>query len=255
MNGKLIMVVMTRFKLQSQIIGLQTVLLHIYENGPLHSNHPLNHSASISTHMHNLARTAHSARLSAISALAAQHTRMLADLADEKPRSEPSLRLPGAYPAPSSPSTPRSHLAPPNSSSNGPGKQLFCIYARDLQSSPLLPLSDNFKPAGDFRCPYCSAHIASRLSTAWEIPKRSTSTATTTIPGQKGSVGIVRRFLIGTRFLVKSHREGGGFACVLCREYRDSDTVMGDMRALVEHLWAEHSEAELEWDDDVGESA
>jgi hypothetical protein len=245
------MAVTTRYKLQSGIIWVQSAMLRMYEEGVLEGGHSRH---SVEKHMHRLLHTTRSARHSAINALATQHTRMLADLAEEKARSarEPSLRLPGAYPAPTPPlpPVPRSHLSPPRSTSSASGNgtgaakqnHLFCIYARDLQSTPHLPLSDNFKPAGDHRCPYCSAHIAARLSMAWEIPKRS---------GKSGNV--VRKFFVGTRFLVKSHREGGGYACVLCREYREADTVCGDVRSLVEHLWKEHGESELEWDDDVGE--
>lgn len=53
--------------------------------------------------------------------------------------------------------------------------------------------------------------------------------------------------------MVKSHREGGGYACPLCCEYRDADTVCSEVRALVEHLWKDHTCKELEWDENIGE--
>lgn len=120
--------------------------------------------------------------------------------------------------------------------------RLFCVYARDLQSSHSLPLADNFKPGGDNRCPFCHADVPVRPNKAWEIVKEDDK-----------KKGVDRTFLVGTRFLVKCHREGGGYACALCAEYREADTVCTEVRALVEHLWKEHTCAELEWDGNIGE--
>jgi hypothetical protein len=58
-------------------------------------------------------------------------------------------------------------------------------------------------------------------------------------------------FLLGDRFLVKCHREGGGFACVLCSKFKDYDTVMVQVGDLVHHIWKEHEAEEVEDDEDV----
>jgi hypothetical protein len=52
---------------------------------------------------------------------------------------------------------------------------------------------------------------------------------------------------------VKCHREGVGFACVLCARFKDSDTTCRDVALLMEHLWKDHTGQELEKDDDVFE--
>ena len=103
-------------------------------------------------------------------------------------------------------------------------------------------LSDAFKPGGDNRCPYCHAHIPAQLNKAWEIIKEDDERR-----------GVERTFLVGTRFLVKSHRQGSGFACVLCSEHREADTVCPEVRSLVEHLWKDHTSTELELDENIGE--
>lgn len=158
---------------------------------------------------------------------------------------KPHPPLPGSFP-PSSPTVTRPHHdshSHSRHSSPHPSSDLYCVYARDLQRSHFLRLSDNFKPDGDHLCPYCHAHIAARFSKFWEIVKESDE-------GRE----LLRTFFVGTRFLVKCHRQGGGFACVLCSEYRDADTVCSEVRGLVEHMWREHTCAELEWDDDIGEN-
>lgn len=63
-----------------------------------------------------------------------------------------------------------------------------------------------------------------------------------------------KAFLIGNRFVVKNHREDGGFACVLCTRFRESDTVCKEIPELIDHLWREHHIDELEGDPDVREA-
>lgn len=64
---------------------------------------------------------------------------------------------------------------------------------------------------------------------------------------------ISRTFLVKNRFVIKSHREGGGFACVLCARFRKSDTVCRQIEALMEHLWRDHTGEEMERDNDIVE--
>lgn len=52
---------------------------------------------------------------------------------------------------------------------------------------------------------------------------------------------------------MKCHREGGGFACVLCSRWREADTVCEGVEALVEHVWRDHGGREIEGDGDIGE--
>lgn len=119
---------------------------------------------------------------------------------------------------------------------------LYCLYARNLQRNGTIPLTDTFKAGGNGSCPYCHTQIASRSNKAWEIIKDDEL-----LPGS------TRTFLVGARFMIKCHRQGGGFACVLCSQFRDADTVCGEIRALVDHLWKEHTCAELALDEDTRE--
>jgi hypothetical protein len=89
-------------------------------------------------------------------------------------------------------------------------------------------------------CPFCHSHIATRPGKAWEIVA-------------DGGACKTRTFVVKNRFVVKSHRESGGFACVLCARFRESDTVCKDVAGLMEHLWRDHVGVELERDDDVVE--
>lgn len=135
------------------------------------------------------------------------------------------------------PTPPIKPHAPPHPHSH----RLFCVYARDLQNHSRLPLTDNYKEGGDNRCPYCRTHIATRPGKAWEIIA-------------DGCKGAKRRvFLVKNRFVIKCHREGTGFACVLCARFKESDTVCRDVGLLMDHMWKEHSGEELEKDDDIFE--
>jgi uncharacterized protein (DUF488 family) len=62
-----------------------------------------------------------------------------------------------------------------------------------------------------------------------------------------------RVFHIGDRFIIKSHREGGGYACILCSKLRGEDTVTNGVASLVEHIWLDHSVEEYEKDVDIRE--
>jgi hypothetical protein len=64
---------------------------------------------------------------------------------------------------------------------------------------------------------------------------------------------IDRVFRVGNRFVVKSHREGGKFACVLCTREEPSDTVCESIPALIDHVWKEHSCAEYVREIDIVE--
>ena len=177
-----------------------------------------------------------------------QYQRML-----EIPETFPLPQLPGGFPA-SSPthdhltlrpiSRPKSLSLDSNSHSHGAAARgLYCVYASDLQKHPDQPLADTYtRPDGDGRCPFCKFVISTRPGRAWEVIKQDDRRR-----------DEERVFLVQQRFIVKCHREGGTFACVLCSRFRETDTACGETRALVDHLWKEHSCAELGKDDDIAE--
>jgi len=122
-----------------------------------------------------------------------------------------------------------------------PHNFLFCIYALDLQNHPTQPLADAFRKGGNNRCSYCSTHIPVRAGSSWEITKDDRDAE--------------KIFHIENRFIVKSHREGHGFACVLCAKNRKSsvDVICGSVKTLVEHVWDEHEVEDYKLEVDIRE--
>ncbi|KAF2823547.1 hypothetical protein CC86DRAFT_372485 [Ophiobolus disseminans] len=261
----------TQNQLQSQIIQLQRTLLSIHQDYMLSTY--LTPSSSHS-HLVRLIQTTRSARLASIQALHMQYQRMLPLEGPIMP--DPYRTIPGAFPlsphrhdsatrrrrsksrgrsrsrSPDRAKVPGTitiqpypHPNPAISPKPHPhGHKLFCVYARDLQDHSRLPLTDNYKPGGDNMCPFCHAHMPMRPGKAWEI-----------IANGCNEDGTHKRriFMVQNRFAVKCHREETGFACVLCARLRKSDTVCREVKALMEHLWKEHTVEELEKDDDIFE--
>jgi hypothetical protein len=263
----------TQNQLQTQIIQLQHTLLSIHQDYMLSTY--LTPSSSHS-HLLRLIQTTRAARMASIQALHMQYQRMLPP---NKPNMPDSYRtIPGAFPIPpgniprhgsvnrragsrdrrrsrsNSPIrtddpgeiTIQPYPTPSPKPSQHPhphSNKLFCVYARDLQSHSRLPLTDNYKEGGDNMCPFCHAHTPIRPGKAWEIITH----------GCNEDRHKRRVFLVKNRFLIKCHREGRGFACILCARFRDSDTVCREVDALMEHLWKDHTSGELERDDDVSE--
>lgn len=243
-----------RIQLQSQTIKLQEVLISIHQDLML-SNY-LTISSSHSQLIH-LVQTVRTVRAASIQALDLLYQRMLASPPPNKPIVD--LPMPGGFPLPhrppnrsrssSSSSSDTTVKVPPNPILDGPGPEpkpnlninkLFCRYALDLQYNTHLPLSDNFDLDGNRRCPYCRTYIAVRPKKAWEVVVES-----------QGRFPRRKRFLVRNVFVVKCHRPGSGFACVLCAKYGDADTVCRSIAALMEHLWKEHSAEDLERDGDI----
>ncbi|KAF2796087.1 hypothetical protein K505DRAFT_348193 [Melanomma pulvis-pyrius CBS 109.77] len=240
--------VLAQTQLQAQIIALQQTLLQVYQAYALTPQH-----------LPQLLHATRSARIASIQALATQYQRML-----EIPDTFPLPDLPGAFPARASEphglpirsksrtraksidsSSNRTTRFTPSSSHSAPtaaSRGLFCVYASDLQKYADQPLADSYRAEGDGRCPYCHFVISTRPSKAWEIVKEDEAWR-----------DRERVFLVQQRFIVKCHREGGRFACVVCSKFRETDTVCGEARALVDHLWREHTCVELERDEDVVE--
>jgi hypothetical protein len=263
-------VVVTQNQLQAQIIQLQRTLLGIHQDYMLSTY--LSPSSSHS-HLLRLIQTTRSARVASIQALHMQYQRMLPPLEPVAP--DPPRTLPGSFPLPPNPvprhdSLTRRHRSKSRNRSRSrspvpaegqgeitiqpfpnprphpqpPSNKLFCVYARDLQIHPHLPLTDNYKEGGDNMCSFCHAHTSTRPGKAWEI-----------IANGCGEDGRHKRriFLVKNRFVIKCHREGKGFACVLCARFKESDTVCREVGALMEHLWKDHTSGELEKDGDVFE--
>ncbi|KAH8710198.1 hypothetical protein GQ44DRAFT_436921 [Phaeosphaeriaceae sp. PMI808] len=262
----------TQNQLQAQIIHLQRTLLSIHQDYMLST-----YLSPTSSHSHllHLIQTTRSARASSIQALHMQYRRMLSSTKPTIP--DPYQTIPGAFPMPSdniphhdskqrrpsSKNRGRDRSRSPDSNGSGeiniqpypnpPSKpslplssnrKLFCVYARDLQEHSHLPLTDNYKSGGDNMCPFCHARVNTRPGKAWEIITHSC---------KEGDRHERRVFLVKNRFAIKCHRQGSGFACVLCAECRDSDTVCREVEALMDHLWKDHTGDELERDDDIVE--
>jgi hypothetical protein len=192
-----------------------------------------------------LVQTVRTTRAAAIQALELQYQRMLSS----PPPKNPDTRLP--VPPPRSAHRSRSS----SSSSSGTSSQtnekpeqkhnpninkLFCRYAQNLQCDAYLPLICNFKLGGNSRCPSCRTYIPIRPNKAWEV-----------IAESSGRWRQRRKFLVRNRFVIKCHRRGGGFACILCAKYGEADTVCREIGALMEHLWKEHTSEDLNQDEDI----
>lgn len=266
---KLTDVVVAQNQLQAQIIDLQRTLIAIHQDYMLSTY--LSPSSSHS-HLIRLIQTTRSARAASIQALHMQYQRLLPPVEPSTP--DPHPTVPGAFPCPSEkpprrdsvvhepkPKSRRSRSSSsdsfriqpfPNPPAPAPApaptpppppKSLFCVYARDLQDHYHLPLTNNFRAGGNSLCPYCHAHIAMRPGKAWEVVMHDC----------KHGRDRKRIFLVKSRFVVKSHREGNGYACVLCARFKPSDTICRSISALVEHLWRDHNSSEMERDDDIVE--
>ncbi|KAJ4384220.1 hypothetical protein N0V86_001067 [Didymella sp. IMI 355093] len=252
-----------RIQLQSQIIKLQQVLISIHQDFGL-SNY-LTIASSHSQLIH-LVQTVRTTRAAAIQVLDLLYQRLLTEPPPRKPDPRPSM--PGGFPthpekphrsrsssssssdtpvpAPLKPTPrPEPKPAPPPAPRPAPKPnpnltKLFCRYALDLQDDSHLPLSPNFDTNGNRRCPRCRTFVPVRPNKAWEV-----------IMINRGRHPRRMKFLVRNEFVVKCHRVGGGFACVLCAKYGEADTVCRDVGDLMEHLWREHTCGDLERDEDI----
>ncbi|KAF2254693.1 hypothetical protein BU26DRAFT_418084, partial [Trematosphaeria pertusa] len=271
--------VITQTALQSQIISLQSVVITTFLYGPT-SPEPISH------HLSSLVAASRAAGTGAVDVLAAQQQRQLGILAPtpRSTRSPAAVRASGAqlppYPvtATGSASTtlvksrhePRSsdedgHMrhtsfdrrpqlprtdtestafsGPTSYGTSSAPHNLFCLYACDLQRHPSQPLSASITSDPSPYCPYCKRTIHLSPGKSWEIFKEDD--------------GRERCFRIQNRFIVKCHRDGvdGGYTCVLCSNGASVDTICGDVKALVRHIWMDHGAGELELEEDIDEIA
>jgi len=130
---------------------------------------------------------------------------------------------------------------------------LFCKYAEQLQKRDGL-LADNFQKGGSCACPECGTRIGIQPGRAWRIDKELLHERVSTDRVDKEQIEE-RTYFINNRFIVKCHREGAGFACILCFRYREADTLCETAQRFVNHVWKKHSVAEYEMDPDIEEKA
>lgn len=133
---------------------------------------------------------------------------------------------------------------------------LFCRYAEDLQRSRM-PLDAAFddpgRAAAASTCPACGAVIPLEPGRAWKIYKEIARAPRRGGPrGEEESVVLDEiPYVLTNRFVVKCHREGVGFSCVLCFRYRDRDTLCETMEDLANHVCRKHDIREYESDPDI----
>lgn len=131
---------------------------------------------------------------------------------------------------------------------------IYCQYATYLQQSGQ-PLDSSLASSGI--CPDCHTHLFDPLEVTRRGPWRVDKEVVTHVPNPrtcKEEEEIeYRSFLLTTRFFVKCHREGGGYACFLCSKHRERDTVCRKEESLVDHIGSKHSVGEYEGDGDIRE--
>ncbi|KAK1777619.1 hypothetical protein QBC45DRAFT_416358 [Copromyces sp. CBS 386.78] len=126
---------------------------------------------------------------------------------------------------------------------------IYCHYATYLQQSGQ-PLDSSIASSGV--CPDCHAHLFDPVEVVQRGPWRVDKEVVTHNERTGKEEGVeYRSYLLTTRFFVKCHREGGGFACYLCSKHRERDTVCKREESLVDHVGEKHSIGEYEGDGDI----
>lgn len=265
--------------LQSQIIALQSVLVTTFLYGPT-STEPISHQLS------KLDAASRAAGTASVDILASQQRRQQDALSAIDPSSHSSTTLSNStqltpYPVESSKVSLNSKAlmkyqgssrvrsgSPVNTtvlewrgrpkpertdtdttSMTGPTSygmksaphDLYCLYAIDLQRHATQPLSDSITTEAQPYCPHCRHTLHLSPGKAWEVVKDDD--------------GYQRCFHVSNRFVVKCHRDGpdGQYSCVICSRHGLCDTVCGDVKALIKHIWEEHDVRELKHEEDIVE--
>jgi hypothetical protein len=234
--------VVAQNQLQAQIIGIQQTIIAIFQESALEygpSRNPVSH------HLARILDSTRAARSGSVEALAQQYQRMLTAAAVPHglpAGDEVAIRTKTRPRDRSADSTTTTRSGATTISERRTPRGLFCVYAVDLQKYNDRPLADHYREGGDGQCPYCKFLIPTKPGRAWEITKED----------ERNSARD-RTFLVENRFVIKSHREGGRFACVLCNRGRPSDTVCDSIAALVDHVWKDHACGEYEREIDIVE--
>jgi coenzyme F420-reducing hydrogenase delta subunit len=261
--------------LQAQIIELQNVLLTTFLYGPT-STHPISHQLA------NINTASRAAGTSAVDILAAQLQRQQA-ARPPTPRSSHSpvrrmrsnstrttaetkyapqslvryqetSKVRSSSPVNTTVLEWRGRLQPERTDTdtttmtgltshgmNSEAHDLYCSYAIDLQQHRTQELSETITSDPNPYCPHCKGSLHLSPGKAWEL----------LMDGD----GYERCFKVSNRFVVKCHRDGadGQYTCVLCTRHASCHTICGDVKALIKHIWAEHSIAELKNEEDITE--
>lgn len=130
---------------------------------------------------------------------------------------------------------------PTSYGTKAPSHDFFCLYAIDLQRHRTQELSASITSDPVPYCPHCKRSLHLSPGKAWEVCKNED--------------GFERTFQISNRFVVKCHRGGadGQYTCVLCSNHTNEYSVCGDVKALIKHIWEEHSIAQLKHEEDITE--
>ncbi|KAF1985665.1 hypothetical protein K402DRAFT_334043 [Aulographum hederae CBS 113979] len=253
----------TQNQLQQNIIQLQQTVIHILQEA-LYRPEGLAKGEVAA-----LLSASENARRNTIEALDSQYKRMItAGGVSGAPPPPQLLTLPSI--APSTKTTKGSNAPPPPSARpsllpsmpSDDGSPLYCKYSQHLQTNASKPLFPSFSASGDKRCPVCSTTIGIEPSRAWKITKdvehsRATKTRKNSTTGKEETVEEIvveeKTWHVTNRFVVKCHRQNGEFACVLCSENRNVDTIWESMKGLVGHVQRVHGWEELRGEVDVRE--
>lgn len=119
---------------------------------------------------------------------------------------------------------------------------LYCLYALDLQRYRDQQLSSCITSDLSPYCPQCKRTLHLSPGKAWELFKDDKD-------------GFSRCFRVSNRFVVKCHQDGanGAYSCVLCSESASVETICGDVKALIKHVWEDHNVSELKREEDITE--
>lgn len=142
-------------------------------------------------------------------------------------------------------------IEPPSRSSSSTAVEasgpLYCRYSLDLQYRKQ-PLAASFAPGRKCACPACGVRLAAAPDEVYAIAKRTSRW----VPDGRYEREVVEEteFLVGQRFVVKSHTPDGEYACILCTKYRDGDVVCPTVDVLVNHIGKAHDIKELDQEPD-----
>ncbi|KAF2273641.1 uncharacterized protein EI97DRAFT_383206, partial [Westerdykella ornata] len=266
--------VVSQTALQSQIITLQSVIITTFLYGPTSPD-------PISRQLRNISDASRAAGIASVDILADQRQRQLAlrpiDRSPPAARASaqhapPYLSIPPPFStAASSTELNRSRLESKNTAktatvtvverpktkrtdtesttfssiSSSGAKSVpqasYCRYAVDLQKDATRPLASSITDAIEPYCPHCRRILNLEPGKSWEI--------------FKSDDGLERLYRMQNRFVVKCHRNSvdGGYCCVLCSKRGNVDTICGDVKALVRHVWMDHEVSELDAEGDIVE--
>lgn len=218
-------------ELQAQVIQLQQTVINILEDAVYSGKQPSR------ADMATLFNASEAARQGTIDALSGQYKRLLETEPLHRVRSMPSKALTASVKADSIQGTVKDAVLPVANPD-----PLYCHYASVLQDFPSKSLSSSFSPGGNCACDTCGNTLPIVPGRAFQIYKGDGSV-------KSGEA----RYHILNRFVVKSHRTTGEFACVLCSRNRKVDTIWEDIKEFAKHVSRAHDASEYFMEVDIEE--